>query len=111
MSQRKGAVTSRSVYVILPAIVSALALSGCLDKKGDAGQVAARINDSDITIHQVNYRLQQDRNLRPENVEAASRLVLTQLVDQELVAQKRWPSSSTRARKRCRPWKPPAARC
>lgn len=72
------------------ALVLASALAACSGKKGDsaATQAAARVNDTEVTVHQINFRLQQDRGLKPEQVEAASRRMLERLVDQELVLQK-----------------------
>lgn len=65
-----------------------LALMACGDRKADAGQVAARVNKSDITVHQINFLLQQDRTLKPEQAEAAGRRTLEALIDQELAVQK-----------------------
>ena len=77
--------------VTLTAVVAGvLLLSGCGDKKEGkaASQVAARVNESDITVHQINFRLQSERGLKPEQMEPASRRVLDQLIEQELTIQK-----------------------
>jgi EpsD family peptidyl-prolyl cis-trans isomerase len=67
----------------------ALLLSGCGDKKDKpATQTAARVNKEEITVHQINFLLQQQRGLRPEQAEAASRQTLERLIDQELALQK-----------------------
>lgn len=73
-----------------PALIvfAPLVLAACGDRKADASQVAARVNHSDITVHQINFLLQQDRNLRPEQAEAAGRRTLEALIDQELAVQK-----------------------
>lgn len=72
----------------LVALAAGMALAGC-GRGGDVTQVAARVNDADVTVHQVNFALQQqDRALRPEQVDAASRRVLESLIDQELAVQK-----------------------
>ena len=51
--------------------VTALAalLAGCGDNKKDkpATQTAARVNEEEITVHQINYMLQQQRALPPEH--------------------------------------------
>ena len=52
------------------------------------GQTAARVNKEEITIHQINAVLQQQRGLRPEQADAASRQVLERLIDQELADAK-----------------------
>jgi EpsD family peptidyl-prolyl cis-trans isomerase len=68
---------------------SALLLVACGDKKDKpATQTAARVNKEEITVHQINFVLQQQRGLRPEQAEAASRQVLERLIDQELALQK-----------------------
>ncbi|NML17530.1 EpsD family peptidyl-prolyl cis-trans isomerase [Azohydromonas caseinilytica] len=63
-------------------------LAACGDKKDKpATQVAARVNDKEISVHQLNYVLQQ-QDVRQDSVEAASRQVLDRLIDQELALQK-----------------------
>lgn len=49
------------------------------------GQVAARVNDGDITVHQVQHAV--DRLRVPVEPELAARRALDQLVEQELAAQ------------------------
>ena len=67
-----------------------LALSGCGDKKKDkpASQTAAKVNKEEITVHQINFVLQQQRGVPPEQAASASKAVLERLVDQELALQK-----------------------
>jgi EpsD family peptidyl-prolyl cis-trans isomerase len=59
-------------------------------RRAQAGchQVAARVNSGDITVHQINFVLQQDRGVRPDQAEAAGKRVLETLIDQELAVQK-----------------------
>lgn len=64
-------------------------LSGCGEKKEKAAtQTAAKVNKEEITVHQINYVLQQQRGLQPEQAEAASKQILERLIDQELAVQK-----------------------
>jgi EpsD family peptidyl-prolyl cis-trans isomerase len=73
------------------AIASAmLLLAGCGDKKKEKGasQTAVKVNKEEITVHQINYLLQQQRGLKPEQAEAASKQILERLIDQELALQK-----------------------
>ena len=71
------------------AVALAAMLGGCGEKRAKgASQTAAKVNKEEITVHQINFLLQQQRNLRPENTEAASRQVLERLIDQELATQK-----------------------
>jgi EpsD family peptidyl-prolyl cis-trans isomerase len=69
---------------------AALLLAGCGDKKKDkvASQTAVKVNKEEITVHQINYVLQQQRGLKPEQAEAASKQILERLIDQELALQK-----------------------
>jgi EpsD family peptidyl-prolyl cis-trans isomerase len=53
-----------------------------------ARQTAAKVNKDEVTVHQINFVLQQQRNLRPEQAEAASKQVLERLIDQQLALQK-----------------------
>lgn len=78
----------------LPLLVVVLA-TGCGDKKDEAAtegkaptQVAARVNGTELTVHQVNYALQRIPNLDKDRTEAASLQVVRNLVDQELLLQK-----------------------
>jgi EpsD family peptidyl-prolyl cis-trans isomerase len=70
-------------------LLAALGLSACGEKKEKgASQTAAKVNKEEVTVHQINFVLQQQRGLRPEQAEAASRQVLDRLIDQELAVQK-----------------------
>lgn len=79
--------------LILPVMTAAL-LVGCGDKENEATtdsktptQVAAKVNGTELTVHQVNYALQRIPNLDKDQSDAASRQVVRNLVDQELMAQ------------------------
>ena len=78
----------------LPLLIAALVV-GCGDKKDEAAtgekaptQVAARVNGTELTVHQVNYALQRIPNLDKEQTKAASLQVVRNLVDQEVISQK-----------------------
>lgn len=78
----------------LPLVVVALVV-GCGDKKDEAAtdekaptQVAAKVNGTELTVHQVNYALQRIPNLDKDQSKAASLQVVRSLVDQELLVQK-----------------------
>jgi len=72
------------------AVLSAAALlAGCGDKKDKgASQTAAKVNKDEITVHQINFVLQQQRGIKPEQAEAASKQILERLIDQQLALQK-----------------------
>ena len=70
---------------------SAVLLAACGnkdDKDKPASQTAARVNKEEITVHQINYVLAQQRGLAPEQAASASRQVLERIIDQELTVQK-----------------------
>ncbi|MFT7772001.1 EpsD family peptidyl-prolyl cis-trans isomerase [Roseateles sp.] len=74
---------------LLVAVAAAAMLAACGGDKGDkASQTAAKVNKEEITVHQINFVLQRQPGLKPEQAEAASRQVLERLVDQELAVQK-----------------------
>ena len=66
------------------AAASVLLLAACTGHKKDATQSAARVDGTEITVHQINYRLQRERGLRPEQQDAAGRRILEQLIDEQL---------------------------
>ena len=76
------------VLLTVVALASAALLVGCGDKKDKASQTAAKVNKDEITVHQINFVLQQQRNLKPEQAEAAGKQVLERLIDQQLALQK-----------------------
>jgi len=78
----------------LPLLIVAL-MVGCGDKKDGAeasekgpSQVAAKVNGTELTVHQINYALQRIPNLDKDRSRAASLQVVRNLVDQELLVQK-----------------------
>lgn len=77
---------ARPFGLVLAVTLGLLAACGDRNPKA-ASQVAVRINDDEISVHQVNYVLQQ-QNTPQESLDAASRQVLNRLVDQELALQK-----------------------
>lgn len=70
--------------------VSAMALVACGEKKDSnvASQTAVKVNKDEITIQQINFVVQQQRNLRPEQADAATKQILERLIDQQLALQK-----------------------
>jgi EpsD family peptidyl-prolyl cis-trans isomerase len=77
------------VGLLAVALAAALALAACGDKKDKAAsQTAAKVNKEEVTVHQINFVLQQQRGLKPEQADAASKQILERLIDQELAVQK-----------------------
>ncbi|MHB1084285.1 MAG: EpsD family peptidyl-prolyl cis-trans isomerase [Thiobacillus sp.] len=78
----------------LPLLMLAL-VAGCGDKKDGAAtedkkatQVAAKVNDTELTVSQVNFAMQRIPNLDKEQSREASLRVVRSLVDQEVLLQK-----------------------
>lgn len=86
-AQRHG----RGAGLLALSLLAALGLSACDRGKpaggGGATQIAARVNKEEISVHQVNFALQRQAGLTPDQLDAASRKTLEALVDQELVLQ------------------------
>ena len=56
------------------ALALTAALAGCGDEEGQAGlQTAAKVNKEEITVHQINHVLAQQRALPPAQAASASR--------------------------------------
>src|SRR5689334_3188050 len=47
----------------------ALVLAACGSKREGATQVAAKVNKEEISVHQINFLMQRQGNLKPEQVE------------------------------------------
>jgi EpsD family peptidyl-prolyl cis-trans isomerase len=79
----------RSALVATVAIAVLLTACGKKDDKDKpASQTAAKVNKEEITVHQINFVLQQQRGLVPEQAASASKQILERLIDQELALQK-----------------------
>lgn len=66
-----------------------MALAACGERQeARTSQVAAQVGTGEVSIHQVNLVLQRQADLRPEQVEAASRTALERLIQLELAVQK-----------------------
>ena len=92
---RSERLTSRvRTSAIALAAMSAVLLSACGQKKDaevvdpSAGEVVARVNGDEISSAQLNIALQKQRAMRPDVGDAASKQVLDQLIDEQIVAQK-----------------------
>lgn len=74
--------------VVLSAI-SLIVLTACNDKgdKKAATQVAAKVNDGEISVHQVNLQLRRG-NVSADELKVVSAQVLDRLIEQEVVVQR-----------------------
>jgi len=77
-----------SAIVAVAACAAVLAACGDRQKDKTASQTAVRVNKEEVTVHQINLMLQQQRGLKPEQLDVVSKQVLEFLVDQELAVQK-----------------------
>ena len=81
--------TTAPTLAVCTAILAAALLAACGGGSGaKASQTAAKVNKEEITVHQINFVLQRQPNVKPEQVDAASRQILERLIDQELAVQK-----------------------
>jgi EpsD family peptidyl-prolyl cis-trans isomerase len=84
--------TPRAFYrlALAPALIAAALVTGCGDDKGGdkATQAAARVNDQEVTVHQINLVLERQQGLKPEQADGAARQILESLIDQEVAVQK-----------------------
>ena len=69
------------------AVAIAIALSGCGDgkEKKAATQVAAKVNSSEISVHQINAVLAKAQGIPPEAADRARQEILDKLIDQQLI--------------------------
>ena len=80
---------TRFTLLILATVVA----TGCgrrdqVDTKAQATtQVAAKVNSEEITVHQINFVLARNPNIKPEAAHEAKREILKRLIDQELAKQ------------------------
>jgi len=75
------------------AALAATLLAACGQKKdvavGDAGsEVVAKVNGDELTAGQLTIAVQKQRGMRPDAGDAASKMVLDQLIDEQIIAQK-----------------------
>ena len=93
MSSTRSIQGARAARLVVLPIVLAAFLAACGDKsesggEGKATQAAARVNDDEITVHQINQILQRQPNIKPEQADQASQRILEGLIDQQLAVSK-----------------------
>jgi EpsD family peptidyl-prolyl cis-trans isomerase len=66
---------------------SLLFLAACSDADKPATQIVAKVNDDEITVHQLNSALAKVPNVTPENADEVRKEVLEKLINQQLAVQ------------------------
>lgn len=80
----------KSLPLIGIALLAGLVLTACGDREQapkSASQLAAKVNSTEISIHQLNFALQNLPDVAAEPIDEARRHTLEELVDQELAVQ------------------------
>jgi EpsD family peptidyl-prolyl cis-trans isomerase len=86
--------SSARVGAVTLAAMAAVLLFGCGQKKevapadASGSEVVAKVNGDELTAAQLTIALQKQRGMRPDAGDAASKQVLDQLIDEQIVAQK-----------------------
>jgi EpsD family peptidyl-prolyl cis-trans isomerase len=76
------------------AAIATILVGGCGQKKDAApvdasgSEVVAKVNGEELTAGQLTIAVQKQRGMRPDAGDAASRQVLDQLIDEQIVAEK-----------------------
>jgi EpsD family peptidyl-prolyl cis-trans isomerase len=88
--QRRSTRRTTAFAAALGAALSVALLAGCGANREATGasQTAAKVNKDEVTVHQINHVLQQQRSLRPEQAEVAGKQILERLIDQQLALQR-----------------------
>ena len=76
----------RTLSIVLIAV--ALTACGKGDDKKTSTQIAAKVDDTEITMHEVNLLLQGVPNVTAENAPAIRKQVLDKLIDQQILVEK-----------------------
>ncbi|WP_347987304.1 EpsD family peptidyl-prolyl cis-trans isomerase [Methylomonas sp. AM2-LC] len=79
---------NKSVVIFL-ILFCVLSISGCGKKNTDkkSGQIVAKVDNDEVSIHQINLALSQSKDINKNNLEAAKTQVAKGLVEQSLVYQ------------------------
>lgn len=79
-------------YLLLTLVATSIVTTACGKKdqaetKTPETQVVAKVNDDEISVHQVNFQLARMGQVTPAQSKEASKQILTRLVDQQLLKQ------------------------
>src|SRR5438445_7291186 len=73
---------------VLIALVIALSSCGEADVKKAGGQVVAKVNGDEISVHQINHAIARGNDIPPGEAKQAAAQTLERIIDQELLVQK-----------------------
>src|SRR6266851_7460009 len=73
---------------VLIALVVALSSCGKADVKKTPGQVVAKVNGDEISVHQINNAIARGNDIPPGEAKQAAAQTLERIIDQELLVQK-----------------------
>src|SRR5688572_26238133 len=73
---------------LLIALVVALSACGKADVKKASGQVVAKVNGDEISVHQINNAIARSHDIAPDEAKQAAAQTLERIIDQELLVQK-----------------------
>src|SRR5216683_8338072 len=73
---------------VLIALAVALSSCGRADVKKTSGQIVAKVNGDEISVHQINNAIARGNDIPPDEAKQASAQTLERIIDQELLVQK-----------------------
>jgi len=73
--------------LLLIAVVAALWSCGKADVKKAPGQVVAKVNGDEISVHQINNAIARSNAIAPDEAKQAAAQTLERIIDQELLVQ------------------------
>lgn len=80
--------SSLLIAPLLSALVLALSSCGKDDVRKAPGQVAAKVNGDEISVHQINNAMARGNEIAPGDAKQAAAQTLERIIDQELLVQK-----------------------
>ncbi len=81
-------VKRRLCLSVLIALVVALSSCGRADVKKGSGQIVAKVNGDEISVHQINNAIARGNDIPPGEAKQAAAQTLERIIDQELLVQK-----------------------
>src|ERR1700712_3824018 len=86
-THKRAHIQARKYAIVAGALMTALLLAACGRHESGPTQVVAKVNGSEISVHQVNFAMSTQQGLKGD-ADAVGKAVLERLVDQELAVQK-----------------------